>query len=674
MSVTASGGSSISRPQLYQTVPVSTISQAEQQDRFPGRGELDTLATYFSNGSKRLLIAEMITQNSEAIVSRAANRIFSGGSPLSYLEKPKEEEPQAPTTGNLQDERILGTATTVEGNSGGGFLGGLLRGVFTPSSGPIPTGFRPISVAKYGPRNMQKSLRDMSWFLRYVTYAMVAGDTNILVVNVRGLRGIIENACSTPATIVALQEMRAGCLGFFLNDEEAKALISEYFEVLLNEFYAANPSTKVRRGDTSAGQQGLQLPQSYANAADRRQKFSMKSTLSGAEKETVLKAAYRQVFERDIKRAYALDVSDLESKVKNGEISMKEFIRRLGKSPVYRKQFYDGFVNSRVVELAMRHFMGRGLSSQEEFNKYFAVVSEGGLAALVDAILDNQEYDNYFGEEFVPFLRGLGFEAQECRNWGVQQDLFNYSAPFRKVPQFVTLFADYKQPLPDQHPYGSGNDPLEIQFGAIFPTTKNPVTRPAPFNKDTRRLLSKPSVNPAANAIKLTQIATGGNVGGPSVGGSSNATRSSNMSESSTQAVIRATYLQVFGRPVYEGQGLSSAESKLANGEITLREFVRELAKSDTFRNMYWSGLYVVKAVEYIHRRLLGRPTYGRQEINSYFDICAKKGFYALVDSIIDSKEYEEAFGEDTVPYERLVTPTGLSLRGPIRQRVGSVR
>jgi phycobilisome core-membrane linker protein len=673
MSVTASGGSSVSRPQLYQTVPVSTISQAEQQDRFPARGELDVLATYFSNGAKRLLVAEVITANSEAIISRAANRIFSGGSPLSYLEKPKEA-PKLPTTGNLQDERILGTATTVEGNSGGGFLGGLLRGVFTPSAGPIPTGFRPISVSAYGPRNMQKSLRDMSWFLRYVTYAMVAGDTSILVVNVRGLRDIIENACSSAATIVALQEMRAGALGFFLDDETAKALITEYFEVLINEFYASNPSTKVRRGDINADQQGLQLPQSYANAADRRQKFAMKPTLSNVDKEAVIKAAYRQVFERDIKRTYSLGLADVESRLKGGEISMKEFIRCLGKSPLYRQQFYDGFVNSRVVELAMRHFMGRGLSSGAEFSKYFSVVSEGGLAALVDAILDNQEYDNYFGEEFVPYLRGLGFEAQECRNWGAQQDLFNYSAPFRKVPQFVTLFADYQQPLPDQHPYGAGNDPLEIQFGAIFPGTSNPKTRPAPFNKDTRRILSKPSVNPSTKAIKLTQIATGGSVSGPSFSGSSNATRSVNFSESSTQAVIRASYLQVFGRPVYEGQGLSVAEIKLENGEISLREFIRALAKSDTFRDLYWSGLYVVKSVEYIHRRLLGRPTYGRQEINSYFDICAKQGFYALVDAIIDSKEYEEAFGEDTVPYERFVTSAGLSLRYSVGSRVGSVR
>ena len=99
------------------------------------------------------------------------------------------------------------------------------------------------------------------------------------------------------------------------------------------------------------------------------------------------------------------------------------------------------------------------------------------------------------------------------------------------------------------------------------------------------------------------------------------------------------------------------------------------LAKSDVFRNMYWTPFYVVKAVEYIHRRLLGRPTYGRQEMNKYFDICAKKGFYALVDAIIDSPEYGEAFGEDTVPYERYVTPGGMQLRmgrpGSLRDDIG---
>jgi phycobilisome core-membrane linker protein len=690
MSVTASGGSSVARPQLYQTIPVATISQAEQQDRFLGRGELSELSSYFGSGLKRIEIAQILTQSSELIVSRAANRIFVGGSPMAFLEKPPVDVPVALTVGgtplDMQESMKLGTATYVSSGSGGvGLLGGLRSLFSVTGSGPIPPGFRPINVARYGPRNMQKSLRDLSWFLRYLTYAIVAGDPNIISVNVRGLREIIENACSGDATIVALQEMKVAALDYFRRDVESAEIVAQYFDVLITEFRGPTPSNKLRQRPTG-DQQGLQLPQIYFNAAERRPKFVMKPGLSVSEKNEAVKAAYRQVFERDITRAYSLAISDLESKVKNSDISMKEFIRRLGKSPLYRKNFYEPYINSRALELAFRHFLGRGPSSREEVQKYFAIISQGGLPALVDALVDSQEYSDYFGEETVPYLRGLGQEAQECRNWGPQQDLFRYSAPFRKTPQFITTFASYTQPLPDQHVYGSGNDPLEIQFGAIFPKeTRNPSATPAFFSKDTRRLLINrgPGINsqvsnPAARGVapgtlgpkvfKMDQSPSftgfGGNKGYPSRG------ISIKFSEMSTQAVIRAAYLQVFGREVYAGQRLSVAEIKLENGEITMREFIRQLAKSETFRKMYWTSLYVVKAIEYIHRRLLGRPTYGRQEMNQYFDICAKQGFYALVDAIIDSVEYSQTFGEDTVPYERYVTPGGLALRS---NRVGTL-
>ncbi|HIK07814.1 MAG TPA: phycobilisome rod-core linker polypeptide [Trichormus sp. M33_DOE_039] len=683
MSVKASGGSSVARPQLYQTLAVATISQAEQQDRFLGTGELKELASYFASGAKRLEIAQTLTENSEIIVSRAANRIFVGGSPMAFLEKPAPEPELAMATvgagGDVREGMKLGTVTYVE--TRGGFLENL-RSIFNTSpSGPTPPGFRPINVSRYGPSNMAKSLRDLSWFLRYATYAIVAGDPNIIAVNTRGLREIIENACSGEATLVALQEIKAASLSYFRRDAEATEIVTQYMDVLLTEFKAATPSAKVRQRPSS-DQQGLQLPQIYFNAAERRPKFVMKPGLSASEKNEVVKAAYRQIFERDITRAYSLSVSDLESKVKNGDISMKEFVRRLTKSPLYQKQFYQPFINSRVIELAFRHILGRGPSSREEVQTYFSIISNGGLPALVDALVDSQEYSDYFGEETVPYLRGLGQEAQECRNWGPQQDLFNYSAPFRKVPQFITTFAAYEQPLPDQHPYGSGNDPLEIQFGAIFPKeTRNPNTSPAPFGKDTRRILihQGPGINnqlsnPGARGVapgslgakvfKLDQLP--GTIGKKAAKGAS-----IKFSESSTQAVIRAAYLQVFGRDVYEGQRLKVQEIKLENGEISMREFIRALAKSDVFRKMYWTSLYVCKAIEYIHRRLLGRPTYGRQEINKYFDIASKKGFYAVVDAIIDSVEYSEAFGEDTVPYERYLTPAGVALR---QLRVGSIR
>ncbi len=684
MSLKASGGSSLARPQLYQTVPVSAITQAEQQDRFLDKPELNELIAYFQSGSKRLDIAQTLTRNSDLIVSRAANRIFTGGSPMAYLEKPPVEEMAMVGAGkviNVQEGMKLGTVTYAESGSGGGsgLLGGL-KGIFA-SSGPIPPGFRPINVSRYGPSNMQKSLRDLSWFLRYVTYAIVAGDTSILIVNTRGLREVLENACSIDATIVALQEMRAASIEYFQRDKDAATLISDYFNILLGELKAPTPSNKLRQRPSS-DQQGLSLPQSYYNAAEKRQKFVMKTGLSESEKSSIIKAAYRQIFERDITRAYSQFISDLESKVKNGDISMKEFVRRLGKSPLYRKQFFEPFINSRALELAFRHFLGRGPSSREEVQKYFSIVSSGGLAALIDALVDSQEYSDYFGEETVPYLRGLGAEAQECRNWGMQIDLFNYSAPFRKVPQFITTFAKYDRPLPDQHVYGSGNDPLEIQFGAIFPKeTREPSSSPAPFGKDTKRILIHRG--PATNNQNSNPGARGEFPGtlGPKVfrlnnelPGSSNGV-SVKFGESSTQRVILAAYRQVFGRMPYEGQRLSVAEIKLENGDITLREFIKTLAKSEAFRKIYWTPLYVVKAIEYIHRRLLGRPTYGRQEMNQYFDLCSKKGFYALIDALIDSPEYTEAFGEDTVPYERYLTPQGMQLRmvrlGNLREDIG---
>lgn len=674
MSVKASGGSSVAPVQLYQTVPSATIIQAEQQDRFLGNGEINELLDYFRSGEQRLAIADLLTKNSDLIVSKAANRIFVGGSPMAFLEKPKEAPaPVGAGATGVPDTKTLGTSTFVE--SGGGLFSGF-RSLFSAPTGPAPAAFRPIDINRYGPRNMQKSLRDLSWMLRYITYAIVAGDPNILVVNVRGLREVIENACSADATIVAIQGMRAASLEYFKGDQSAKEIVAEYFDITLNEFKAATPSDKLRQRP-SIDQQGLQLPQSYFNAAERRPKFVMKPGLSSSEKTQVVKAAYRQIFERDITRAYGLSISYLESLVKNGNISMKEFVRRLGKSELYRKQFFEPFINSRALELAFRHFLGRGPSSREEVQSYFSIVSDGGLPALVDALVDSQEYSDYFAEETVPYLRGYGQEAQECRNWGMQQDLLRYSAPFRKDAQFLNTFAKYEQPLPDQHVYGSGNDSLEIQFGAIFPKeTRNPTTTPAPFGKDTKRLLihqgpaiNNQNSNPGARGvfpgslgskvIRLDQIPSTQNT-------------SIKFAESSTQRVIRACYLRVFGFMPYEGERLSAAETRLENGEITVREFILILAKSDGFRKRYWTPLYVVKAIEYIHRRLLGRPSYGRSEMNSYYEVAYKQGFYGVVEAIVSSTEYSEAFGEDTVPYERYVTAAGLKMRTGVSGSVTS--
>ena len=681
MTVTASSGSTRVAPQRYDTLPLSSVRKAEQQDRFPDGGELDALTTFFRSGQIRVEAARRISANADAIVARAANRIFTGGTPLSYLDAPLSTpgvgagEGVALAADQAAFQRSV--RTFAQGSGGSGLLGRILEGVQADADVRVvlPSGFNPISVAIYGNARMRKSLRDLAWFLRYVGYAVIAGDPSILAVNTRGLRDVLEKACSLAATNVALQEMRAAAAGLFKGEPDSRQLVIDCFNVLLKELEIPTPSTRARLG--SPVNQGLQLPAIYALAAEGAQRFVMKPGLSGAEKAEVIRAAYRQVFERDIVKGYSQVVCPVEAtQVRQGQLSMREFIRALGRSKVYRRQFYGRFSNSRVVELAFRHFLGRGVSSIEEFRQYFAIVSAKGLGGLVDALVNGMEYARVFGEETVPYLRDIGEEAQESAGWGSNRNLFRFSAPFEGAPQYITLYASYRQPLADQHPYGGGNDPLGLTYGAIFPSaTASVATRPAPFSYDTRRILigngmaqpgpmDSPQFRKATprrvgpKVVRLRQIATGGNStprrgGQPSIRGT----------ESSTQSVINAVYVQVLGTAGYAGERNKVEEIKLENGDISLREFVRQVARSNAFRRRYWSGLYITKAIEVMHRRLLGRPTFGRWEINAYFDTAARQGFYGVVDAMIEGREYNDCFGEDTVPYERFITPADRNAR-----------
>ncbi|MEM8828510.1 MAG: phycobilisome rod-core linker polypeptide [Cyanobacteria bacterium P01_G01_bin.19] len=681
------GGSPVVNPQLYHTTPLRVISQAEQQDRLPKQSELNRLASYFESGAKLLEIVDTINQHADAIVAAGGDRIFFGGRCMDYLEKPQElvdmpgsvrpitvskaavaranavrntdqieTFPEIEVYPHVKTFPEFPSAITRRTFS---FVELLMRTLYqfqATVKEPLPGGFKPINISRYGERRMKRSMRDLSWFLRYITYAIVADDPSILVVNARGLRGVIPEDV-TVATVVALKEMCWKALSYFPDDEPAKDMIKYYFYVLIREYEVEKPAPRLREG-VSNDQQGLELPQSYWLAAESRPKFVLKTNSSATEKQAVVKAAYRQVFESDIDRTYGITFKQLESQVVNGNISVKEFVRALGKTRLYRRLFYEPYNISRIIELAFRHFLGRGLSSIEEFQDYFAVISRNGLAALIDTLIDSVEYADCFGEETVPYLRGLGQEAQECRNWGAQLNLFKYSAAVRTTPQFVTMFGNYQQPLPNQHVYGVGNDPLETQFGAVFRSeTHNVYVQPTAFGQDHHRLLidsGSSNQNVINNSTKLLK---------QNQSSKENQQRNINLSNHSIEAIINGVYRQVWGYEPYSGQNLTVAEAKLRNNQISVREFVRQLSKSVWFRDLYWNHLYVTKAIESIHRRLLGRPTYGRSEMNQYYDLCSQKGFYALVDEILDSDEYLETFGEDTVPYERYLTPRGWTMR-----------
>jgi phycocyanin-associated rod linker protein len=124
--------------------------------------------------------------------------------------------------------------------------------------------------------------------------------------------------------------------------------------------------------------------------------------------------------------------------------------------------------------------------------------------------------------------------------------------------------------------------------------------------------------------------------------------------EADTQAVIWAAYRQVFGNDhLMQSEQLTSAESLLRQRLITVRDFVRTLAKSELYRQKFFHSTQQVRFIELNYKHLLGRAPYDEAEIAYHVDLYINEGYEAEIDSYIDSQEYQDNFGDAIVPHYR---------------------
>jgi phycobilisome rod-core linker protein len=118
--------------------------------------------------------------------------------------------------------------------------------------------------------------------------------------------------------------------------------------------------------------------------------------------------------------------------------------------------------------------------------------------------------------------------------------------------------------------------------------------------------------------------------------------------------IIHAAYQQVFN----EQQMLAShrqvaLESQLRAGQMTIREFMRGLVLSDSFRRLNYETNNNYRFVEMCIQRLLGRNVYGNREKLAWSTVLATKGLRGFVNALLESEEYMATFGDTTVPYQR---------------------
>ncbi|AGF50808.1 phycobilisome rod-core linker polypeptide; CpcG [Synechocystis sp. PCC 6803] len=124
------------------------------------------------------------------------------------------------------------------------------------------------------------------------------------------------------------------------------------------------------------------------------------------------------------------------------------------------------------------------------------------------------------------------------------------------------------------------------------------------------------------------------------------------LSSSDMDNLIEAAYRQIFFH-AFKWDREKVLESQLRNGQITVRDFVRGLLLSNTFRNSFYEKNSNYRFVEHCVQKILGRDVYSEREKIAWSIVVATKGYQGLIDDLLNSDEYLNNFGYDTVPYQR---------------------
>ncbi|MDA0673204.1 MAG: phycobilisome rod-core linker polypeptide [Cyanobacteria bacterium] len=123
---------------------------------------------------------------------------------------------------------------------------------------------------------------------------------------------------------------------------------------------------------------------------------------------------------------------------------------------------------------------------------------------------------------------------------------------------------------------------------------------------------------------------------------------------SEVEDLIEAAYRQIFNeQQVIKSNRLPWLESQLKSGQITVKDFIRSLLTAPSFRDRNYSSNNNYRFARMCVQRVLGRDVYSEREVLSWSIVLATQGLNGFVDTLLNSEEYQTAFGENTVPYQR---------------------
>ena len=150
------------------------IIQADDELRYPTSGELRSIVTFLSGGAERLSVVRVLTDNEKKIVSEAARQLFA-----------------------LKPEYVA-----PGGNA-------------------------------FGQKQRAQCLRDFSWYLRLVTYGVLAGSTEMIQqIGLVGAREMYNSlGVPMPGMVESMRTLKEASISL-LNSQQAR-LAGPYFDFLI---------------------------------------------------------------------------------------------------------------------------------------------------------------------------------------------------------------------------------------------------------------------------------------------------------------------------------------------------------------------------------------------------------------------------------------------------------
>ena len=150
------------------------ILQADEDLRYPTSGELRSMVDFLGQGALRISVVRVLTDNEKKIVDEAAKQLF-------------QRKPEYVAPG---------------GNA-------------------------------YGQRQRAQCLRDYSWYLRLVTYGVLAGSTEMIQdIGLVGAREMYNSlGVPMPGMVEAMKTMKAAALS--LLSEQQSMVAGPYFDFLI---------------------------------------------------------------------------------------------------------------------------------------------------------------------------------------------------------------------------------------------------------------------------------------------------------------------------------------------------------------------------------------------------------------------------------------------------------